>query len=84
MSETTAASAGTTTLYTLLALLALDAPSNVIREDIELRTKLKSALLFYGQEMLLSLPGDRHALAALLLLINYHPTALATSRHTGM
>ena len=71
------------TLFALLALLALETPSDCLRKDLQLRAYLCSALSHYGEELLLTLPVHRHTLATLLLLYNYKICALATSQRAA-
>ena len=77
-------SATTLSLFALLALLALDAPSTHLRDDPHLRLRLRTDLKYYGREWLLSLPTSRQTLALLLLLYFYRPHGLAFSQREAV
>ena len=66
-------------LFALLCLTAL--PLSPLRDELQLRQDLQAAVSYYGQVFLYAPPTSRHAFAALMLLAEYSPTALATSRN---
>jgi hypothetical protein len=67
-------------LFALLALLAIDAPVNRLKEDQQLRGHLKTAVAYYGQVFLFDPPTHHHTVAALTLLSEYHPAALINTQ----
>ena len=74
---------GQSTLFltALLALIALDIPSDRISsDDRQLRSDLQSIVYFVGQSVLFTLPKHVNTVTALILIHGYKPLSLIHSQ----
>lgn len=70
-------------LFALLCLTALDIDRTIEKQYPDLKSIIRLAVAFYGQEFIFSPPTHHDSVAVCLLLTDFKPTALATTQRVA-
>ncbi|KAJ5907623.1 hypothetical protein N7495_000305 [Penicillium taxi] len=74
------ANSATSLLFALLCLIALEIDEGLNKKNPDLKATLRLAVTFLGQDFIFSPPINHDSITVCLVLADYKPTALATTR----